>query len=152
MFPKKESVVSTPEYETAQVYIKIRKPLDGPNPAKLTQSNIKKVLYYEKIEHDTYPFKPEFIRFEDYTFILNGPLTCDIYFEENLYYIENKLLDITVWGESREEVEEAFAFCFYSMYVNYYLEQESALSLDAIELKKNLSNVIKNVLNESSQN
>jgi hypothetical protein len=138
-----------PIYSTAQVYLKIRK--EGNKP-KLTQRNVKEILYYEELEHETYPYKPEFIKFKDKIFILNKKLDCQVEFEDDNYIIKNIDLDIIVWGQTREEVEEAFCFSFYSMYVNYYQEIDDNLSSEAIELKNKLSVIIKNVLNEAEKN
>lgn len=138
-----------PIYSTAQVYVKIRK--EGNKP-KLTQRNVKEILYYEELEHETYPFKPEFIKFNDKIFILNKKLDCHVDFEDDNYIIKNDDLDIIVWGQSREEVEEAFCFSFYSMYLNYYQEVNDKLSVEAMELKNKLIAIIKNIVNEAEKN
>ncbi len=138
-----------PIYSTAQVYHKIRK--DGNKP-KITQRNVKEILYYEELEHETYPYKPEFIKFNDKIFILNKKLDCQVEFEDDNYIIKNTDFDIIVWGQTREEVEDAFCFSFYSMYLNYHQEIDDNLSSEAIELKNKLSVIIKNVLNEAEKN
>ena len=35
--------------------------------------------------------------------------------EDNLYFIENENLDLTVWAETREEVEKAFSRALYTI-------------------------------------
>lgn len=114
----------------------------------LHKKNVKKILYYEKLEHDVYPFKPDLIKFEENIFVLKRPLSCEVNFKESIYFIKNIELDIVVWGETRMEVEEAFNFSFYSLYHNYYKENDENLSEEAIVLKKSLKSIIKNVITE----
>jgi hypothetical protein len=139
-----------PNYVTTQVYLRLKK--DGDKPQKITKQNIKEVLYFEELEHETYPYKPEFLKYNDFMFILNQKLQCEVEFEEETYLIKNNELDIVVWGQTREEVEDAFCFSFYSMYLNYYLENDENLSDEAIQLKNKLKNTIKNVIDETKKN
>ncbi len=145
--PKIAKDKQEPEYNTAQVFVRIRKNGDKPS---LTKRNVKEILYYEELEHETYPYKPDIIKFENKIFVLSDRLECEVEYEDNSYIIKNKELDIIVWGETREEVEEAFSFSFYSMYINYFLEKDDRLSEEAKELKNKLSSIIKNVINEAS--
>ncbi len=135
-----------PEYSTVQVFAKVRKEGDT---FKLNKKNLKEILYLEELEHDTYPFKPELIKFHETIFVLNKNLDCIVDFEDGNYIIKNDNLDLLVWGDSRKEVEEAFSFSFYSIYKNYYLEDNSNLSEEAILLKNKLKSLIKNVINEA---
>jgi hypothetical protein len=114
----------------------------------LHKKNVKKILYYEKLEHDIYPFKPELIKFEENIFVLKQPLSCEVDYKDSMYFIKNNELDIVVWGETRPEVEEAFNFSFYSLYYNFYKENDKNLSEEAIVLKKTLKSIIKNVITE----
>jgi hypothetical protein len=134
------------EYSTVQLFAKIKKQGDT---FKLNQKNLKEILYIEVLEHDTYPFKPDLIKYEDTIFVLSKNLNCTVEFDNNYYIIKNDDLDLTVWGDSRKEVEEAFSFSFYSLYKNYYLEENSHLSDDAIVLKEKLISLIKSVINEA---
>lgn len=136
-----------PEYSTVQVFAKLKKL--GDNKFTLNQRNLKEILYLEELEHDTYPFKPDLIKYQDKIFILNKNLECLVEFEDDNYIIHNPELDLVVWGENRKEVEEAFNFSFYSLYVNYYLEDDSKLSDEAILLKNKLRGIIKKVVNEA---
>jgi hypothetical protein len=54
--PKILSDKEAPIYSTAQVYLKIKK--DGDTTPKLNKRNVKEILYYEELEHETYPYKP----------------------------------------------------------------------------------------------
>jgi hypothetical protein len=137
-----------PVYSTAQVYLKLKKGGDTP---KLTRGNVKEILYYEELEHETYPFKPDIINYNGKVFILNKKLDCQVEFEDKYYVIKNNELDILVWGQTREEVEEAFRFSFYSLYLSYSLEGDENLSNEAQELKRKLSNIIKSIINEAEK-
>ncbi len=110
---------------------------------------MKEILYLEELEHDTYPFKPELIKFQETIFVLTQSLDCIVEYEDDNYIIKNEDLDLLVWADSRKEVEEAFIFSFYSMYKNYYLEDDSNLSEEAIILKEKLKSLIKNVIDEA---
>jgi len=87
--------------------------------------------------------------FSDNDHSYNRNLDCIVDFEDDNYIITNEDLDITVWGESRKEVEEAFCFSFYSTYKNFYLEDNINLSEEAIHLKEKLKGIIKNIINEA---
>lgn len=119
---------------------------------ELKKSSIKKVYDIEILDHETYPYKPDTIRFENDVFVLHYPLVCNVDFEEDNYFITNDELDITVWGTSREEVEQAFCFSFYSLFKNYSEEKVEYLSEKAIELRNKLNTMIKSHYNETSKN
>lgn len=133
-----------PIYNTVQFYAKTVKKQDG----ELTKKDLKEILYFEVLEHDTYPFKPEFIRYHHKSFVLNKHLDCLVEFVDDSYIIRNEELDLVVWGETRKEVEDAFNFSFSSLYSNYYLEDDSNLSTEAILLKNRLKEIIKTVIDE----
>jgi hypothetical protein len=92
---------------------------------------------------DIYPFKPDVIKFEDKIYVLNKKLACAVDFEEDNYTIRNEFLDITVWGDTREEVETAFSFSFHALYENYALEDDKKLSKEAKVLKINLLSLVR---------
>ncbi|AZI23002.1 hypothetical protein EIH07_08120 [Chryseobacterium taklimakanense] len=130
--PPKKAKVEIPE-KYYQFYAKVSE-----SGEIINKSNIKDIVYYEALEHETYPFKPEVLAFGNYVFKLKEKLECSVLFEDNLYFIENESLDITVWAETREDVEKAFNFEFYSLYLNYALESEDKLTQKAILLKNKI--------------
>lgn len=138
--------LETPEYSTLQVFAKVKKQGDK---FRLNQRNLKEILYMEELEHDTYPFKPDLIRFSETIFVLNRNIECIVEFEDDNYIIRNEELDLLVWGDTRKEAEDAFCFSFYSLYQNYYNEIDNNLSEEAILLKDKLRRLIKNVINEA---
>jgi hypothetical protein len=116
---------------------------------ELKKSNIKKVYDLDVLEHDTYPYKPAMIKFEERTFVLSQKLASDVRFEDNLYFISYPDLDLCVWGESREQAETAFSFAFNALYENYAQEDNTKLSEKAIALKTRLLSLISQVTNEA---
>ena len=136
--PKKAKVKNPEKYY--QFYAKVSESGD-----LINKSNIKDIVYYEPLEHETYPFKPEVLTFGKYVFKLKSKLECNVQFEDSLYFIENESLEITVWAETREEVEKAFNFEFYSLYLNYALESNDMLTPKAILLKEKILNLIETV-------
>ncbi|MBK9935268.1 MAG: hypothetical protein IPP61_05045 [Cytophagaceae bacterium] len=147
--PKIEKTVVEKDYGTYQVFVKAKK---GEDISNLKKSDISKLLYFEELEHETYPYKPDLIKFDKKIYSLNVKLDCDVNFEENQYIIHNDFLDITVWGESREEAEEAFNFSFHSTYINYVFEEDQYLSEEAILLKNKIKSIVNAIFDESKKN
>jgi hypothetical protein len=96
----------------------------------------------EPIAPEVYPFRPQYLTFGGINYILRERLNTDVSYADGTYTIFNELLDITVWGKTRDEAEEAFAFTFHALHENYAKEHDKNLSADAIRLKK----VIKKLL------
>ena len=74
------------------------------------------------------------LRHDRLVFILAQKLEIQVSFEE-LFIIRCDVLDLTVWGQTLTEAEEALAFGFYSLYQNYYLEADAKLDVGAQQLK-----------------
>jgi len=147
--PKKEfqtyfKTIRKNKIESPQKYYQFYAKVSGSGEI-ISKNNIKDIVYYEALEHETYPFKPDVIAFGKYIFKLFEKLECNVYFEDNLYYIENESLDLNVWADTREEVEKAFYFQFYSLYINYGLESNENLTLKAIALKNKILGLIETV-------
>jgi hypothetical protein len=100
------------------------------------------VKHHEK----PYRFLPDIIRYQNKVFILNQALECKIEVVDENYTITNQILDITTWGESLEEAQDAFSFSFYALYENFYNENSEKLSSKAIKVKEKLHNLIKLVV------
>lgn len=137
-------VPAPPADKNIVAYMQVR--TKGNGIPDLSRKGIKQVFYTEEVENGLYPFKPDTLRFNGYTFILNKKLNTSISYNDGLFYLENEELDIMVWGKSREEAEEAFAFSFYSLYINYAMEDDENLSPEAIDLKQTLTSLIQNVV------
>lgn len=147
--PKISKVASLePEYKMFQFFTQVKKGKEGFEPKK---KNIKQVYYFEELEHETYPYKPSNIAFENTVYILNNRLDFQVDFEDEMYVIQNSEFDITGWGETREEAEYSVAFTFHALYQNFALEKDEKLSKEAILLKNNLLNLVKKVINESQK-
>ena len=80
------------------------------------------------------PREIDVLRYDRLVFILAEKLVTDVSFEE-LFIIRCEALDLTVWGQTLTEAEEALAFGFYSLYQNYYLDADNKLASDALRLK-----------------
>jgi hypothetical protein len=143
---EKKAVPSSSEYKTVQFYAQVRKGEDGYN---LVKKNIKQVYFFEELEHETYPFKPSSIVFENTAYDLHKRIECQVDFEDDMYMIQNQDFDITVWGQSRAEAEFSFAFTFHSLYQNFALEDDNKLSTNAKKLKQKLLEIVKKVIYES---
>ena len=81
------------------------------------------------------------LRHDGLVFILTEKLVTDVSFED-LFIIRCETLDLTVWGQTLTEAEDALAFGFYSLYQNYYLEDDDKLTADARQLKTRLHTLI----------
>ena len=100
------------------------------------------VKHHEK----PYRFLPDIIRYQKKVFTLNQALECKVEVVDENYIITNQSLDITTWGESIEEAQDAFSFSFYALYENFYDENSEKLSPKAQKIKEKLHNLIKLVV------
>jgi hypothetical protein len=82
------------------------------------------------------------IKCEGLVYHFNQPLNCEIDYENNTWTMTNPFLDIAVWAENRLEAEQAFAFNFHALYVNFAQEKDSKLSPKARELKRKLLTLV----------
>ena len=118
---------------------------ETPNAYNLPISAIKKVLSFEELHIDTSPYRTDVLIYEERVFVLNRKLDNQVTHEVDNFIIRNDEFDITVWGQTREKAEEAFAFTFDALYTNYALEKDENLSDKAIELKNKLKSIIKKI-------
>ena len=101
------------------------------------------------LAYDTYPFKPNIIRHDKNIYILNAKLECIVDYEADSYTIKNDSLDISVWGDTREEAEAAFAFSFFALYENFAMENDTKLSKASKDLKTKLLKLVKTIVHEA---
>jgi len=144
--PKIEKAKEHLSYATVQAFLRVKKDGESYN---FNSRGVKQVFFVEELPHDTYPFKPNIIRFDNFIYILSNKLECIVAYEDGSYIIKNELFNISVWGESREEVESAFAFNFHAIYENFALEEDGKLSVESKELKNKLLALVKTVLHEA---
>ena len=95
-----------------------------------------------------YPFKKDVLRLDDIVYVLSKKIEATVAWDEN-YKIECPDLSILVWGETRDEAEDAFAFAFHALYLNYAKESDSLLSPKSQILKQKLTSLVKLVINEA---
>jgi hypothetical protein len=140
-FPKKEKAKKEKTvYRFAKIYAKI----GGKDAsADLSKKDIKKVLLIEEMEHGTYPYNPDIIKYEEKLYVLHEKLDCKVIFENQVYLMTFQPLQICAWGSTREEAEAAFNFSFHALYQNFAMESDDALSKEAIALKNKLLTRVK---------
>jgi len=97
------------------------------------------------LEKNIYPFKTQYLKHGNTSYILREKISGSVSYADGQYIISNKSFDITVWGISREDAEEAFAFTFHALYENFAKGKDSNLAASAKKLKKKLLNLVVNV-------
>ena len=145
--PKIKKEEKIPAEKLVLGYFKVK---DDGSDIKFSKKNIKEVMYFTELEYETYPYTPSKIFFEKTEYLLSEPLQCEVTYEDDSYIIRNEELDLTVWGDTREEAEEAFQFSFYSLVQNFHNELDSKLSTKAKELKHKLQLLI--ISDEATKN
>ena len=128
------------DYRTFQVFMQIA---NDNVIYDIKKGNIKKILYFEELEHDTYPYKPDIIKYENLIYNLKQKLDCNVLYEDGSYIITNDLLEIRVWGDTREEAVDAFCFTFSALYQNFAKESDEKLTEKAKLIKAKLLNIVK---------
>lgn len=104
---------------------------------------ISKILATTKLEQPVYPFQLHEVKVDKTIYTFNKTLSANVTFEDEMFFIEYTNLNIDVWGDSREEAEEAFTFALQSIIRNIYLDDDSNLTDKAIVLKSHLKSIIK---------
>lgn len=104
----------------------------------------------EELEHDTYPYKPDIIKFDNVIYNLKEKLDCDVVFEDDNYIITNDFLDITVWGNTRDDAEQAFCFAFSALYQNFAMEVDKKLTEEAQKTKAKLLSIVKGAYSDEN--
>ena len=108
----------------------------------IKKKKLKHLQFPESTHQDTYPFKPQYLAFNGVSYILKEKLNATVSFEEGNYIISNELLNISVWGHTRDEAEEAFAFAFHSLVENFAKESDKNLTARSRRLKQTMKNLI----------
>lgn len=104
-----------------------------------------KYLAIEELDKPVYPYQAVKIDYDGSHIELNDTISAEVSFDEesNQFIITYPHLNITVWGDTREDAEEAFNFTFKALVESIYLEDNKNLTEDAIELKRKLRVLIK---------
>jgi hypothetical protein len=87
-----------------------------------------------------------YLIYESHFFSFKKSIQCKLSFKKNHFQLNNDLLEISVWGSNEEEAIDAFNFQFYSLYINFALENDNNLSDEAIKLKSKILDLISLVL------
>ncbi|MGL5125181.1 MAG: hypothetical protein ACRC6U_04255 [Fusobacteriaceae bacterium] len=103
--------------------------------------------FYDFTENDR--ISTEHILYENYQFFLKKRIYFIVRTFENrgcdYFTINNTFLDISTIKNDIYEAIDAINSSFYSLYMNYYLEHDKNLTDKAIELKRKLQDLIKEV-------
>jgi hypothetical protein len=142
LFPETKKNIEPLENKIIQIVMEVK---GDYNPTNISRKKIRNVLFQEELLYETYPYKPDTIQYDGRTFILNRKLNCTVDYKDGLFFILCEEFNISVWEETRKKAIEAFGFCFYSLYLNYYLEKDERLSSDAVLLKNQLQRVIRGI-------
>ena len=89
-------------------------------------------------------FRPDVLRYDEHVFVLRRLLEARAWQEGETWFVQCEALDLMVWGESRDQAEEAFSFAFYAHYLNYYLADDRQLAPDALAYKGRLRELLTN--------
>ena len=131
--------VAEPTGKTVRAYIQL-----AGDDERLTAKNIVKVHHLAEVDPATIPITFKEMTFDSFYVEFHSPLIGEVTLDEQQYFVTNDDLDITVWGDSRTEAEDAFRFAIFALYRNFYFEQdESKLSPGARELKAHLFRITK---------
>jgi hypothetical protein len=102
-----------------------------------------KVLATEKLERPVYPYQLNEIRVNANLYQFQKKLSAEVTFEEDMFFITHRDLNIEVWGDTRKQAEEAFNFMLGSIISNIYHEEDDKLTTKAQVLKSILKDIIK---------
>lgn len=132
--------------KTVLAYLRVREDEGKINPTK--KKNIKGVYYYEELEHQTYPYRPDSLRVEEIVFVLRQALECQVYFEHGEYIIAYPEFDLRAAADDRTAAEEKFAFQFYLLYRQLMLAKPQGLSSLALKKKQSLQALVQQVVTD----
>lgn len=102
-----------------------------------------KVLATTKLDKAVYPYQLNEIRVNNLVLQFKNRLSAEVSFEDEMFFITYPDLNIEVWGDSREEAEEAFNFALQSIVRNIYYEKDENLTERATQLKEHLNELFK---------
>lgn len=111
----------------------------------IDKKSIENIISVTPISEDLQPYNTTEIAYEEYSFIFKHEFIAICRKEGDYYFFEYDDLNISVWGETREEAIDAFNFTFYATYLNYGIESDDKLSHGARKLKSKIINLIKEV-------
>lgn len=110
---------------------------------------VKKILdvldYVLFEELDMRPYRVQEIEWENRVFVLSKEIACSVRKEEAIVILEYEPLNIRSFNYSREAAIIDFAEEFSVLWDTYVKEEESNLTKDAIELRKKLLALVKEV-------
>lgn len=92
-----------------------------------------------------YNYKIVAVSTEEKKYVFSRQVSCTCEWKDQ-FFISCEELDILVWGDSHAQAMEAFGFAFESIYECYALEDDSKLSIEAMEVKKQLLELVEEIV------
>lgn len=89
-----------------------------------------------------YPYHINKITIGNGVYFFKEELNADVSFKDGLFYIVYPDLKIVVWGDTREDAEEAFDFMLRHLIVDIYLTNHIGMNLKTLRLKSLLHDLI----------
>jgi hypothetical protein len=112
----------------------------------ISKKSIRKILATTPVPLEGLPYFTSKISLPgDITIHLRELIEVDVKQDEEGFQLMYEPLDINVWGDTREDAEEAFNFTFISLFETYGKEDDENLTEEAQELKQSLLNHISTV-------
>ncbi|WP_299756111.1 hypothetical protein [uncultured Pontibacter sp.] len=141
--PSREKVKSEePKTKFMRAYFEV----DESSDQIFSKKSIRKVIAFTNVPMDELPYFPERISLPgEMTIILNEKIEVTVQVDEEGLQFIYEPLEIAVWGETREDAEEAFNFTFISLYESYALEEDVNLTEGAKQLKDMLMSLVHRV-------
>lgn len=96
-------------------------------------------------QQDTEPYVTSQVAGDDRLFILAQPITCPVTVEDHLLVLQYEPLGIRAYAATREEAVQDFGEEFAFRYDDYALAPDHELTRSAIELKRRLRELVKEV-------
>ncbi len=106
-----------------------------------------KVLATTKLDKPIYPYQLNELKYDSSIFKFKNTLSAIVDFEDDMFFITYPDLNIEVWGDDRNEAEEAFNFALQSFVKNIFFEKDKNLTDRAIRLKNHFNSILKSNVN-----
>lgn len=104
---------------------------------------VNEVYSTKVLEHETYPIITDLINYDNDSFQLHEPIEVIVSYEDDVYLAECNELDIVVYSEYRDTLDEEFFESFTDTYNIIALQEDSELSEGAIKVKGKMLGLVK---------
>ncbi|RYE30365.1 MAG: hypothetical protein EOP42_12330 [Sphingobacteriaceae bacterium] len=107
-----------------------------------------RVLATTKLDKPIYPYQLNELKYDSSILKFKDTLSAIVSFEDDMFFITYPDLNIEVWGDDRNEAEEAFNFALQSFVKNIFFEKDENLTDRAIRLKNHFNSILKSNVNQ----